>query len=194
MEPKRSTNVILIIVLVVILAFAGWWYLDRSTTSSISSTQSSDNAESTDVTTQQPIDTRPEERAATTNVYESPNGYSLQVPTDAQITEEPPIYSNSAITSIEGAFGTLCISPGYGCGGIGMQGWTSTQKVITTASGNDITFTVWRRESDNLVVLSMTSINSRPAVLTQDAQIQLKTTEDGLSAAESILTSIQFLQ
>lgn len=124
--------------------------------------------------------------------YASSNGFSLLVPVDAITEEEPAQFSYSPITRIEGSFGNLCISSGYGCGGTGLQGWTpAPSKVLTTSDGVEMDFTVWTREGEVFMHLD-SLLKPIPGGFTEDAQIHLRTTSDQLELADSVLTSITF--
>ncbi len=123
--------------------------------------------------------------------YRSPLGYSIQFPTDASVTEAPAAYSMAAATHVSGDFGTLCISPGYGCGGVGLQGWSLTKKEITTASGNVLTVFIYTRDTGAIVtIVSLDPLPASP--WTKDAQLQVATTLEHLAGVESMLASLSF--
>lgn len=124
-------------------------------------------------------------------VYVSPNGFSASLPERVTIEEQPAQFSYSPITRVEGDFGSLCISSGYGCGGVGMQGWIPSDKFLTTSDGVEMDFNVWTRGDE--VFMHLDSIlKPVPQGFSEDAQIQLRTTVDQLEVGESVLTSISF--
>jgi hypothetical protein len=122
--------------------------------------------------------------------YVSSNGFSISIPEGAATSEEPAQFSYSPITRIEGDFGSLCVSSGYGCGGVGMQGWTESLDVLTTLNGTEMSFRVWKRDGD--VHMTLLSFQPSPLGFSEDAQIQLNTTADQLELSKLMLKSIVF--
>lgn len=121
----------------------------------------------------------------------SPNGYEFQVPANTTVIELPATGGYSPATSVRGDFGVICISPGYSCGGEGLQGWTSSEKTITSASGHILKMTIWEQEGNMLYgPVSVTPLPSEP--WTTSGQIQLSTTRQFQNTAEAILASLRF--
>lgn len=148
-----------------------------------------------DISPEQETETKVQPVSATTTqeVYKSPNGFSVLISTDSVVTEEPAQLSISSSTRISGDFGSVCISPGYGCGGVGMQGWTQTRENLVTGSGNQIALNVWREEDGgDRVMINMTTLAPLPNGFSTQAQIQLETTESKLEQALAMLVSLKF--
>ncbi len=125
--------------------------------------------------------------------YTSPNGFSLLLPVSATVKEESAQFAYSSTTQIKGDFGTMCISPGYGCGGKGAEGARVDTMVLTSQDGIEMNVTILRGNGNNSVAMIVQLLKPLPSRFSDSAQIQVFTTEENLPLAESILTSIKFL-
>ena len=152
------------------------------------------------LTTELRSSTLPSETAETTSssvlkTYESAYGYSLKLPKEASAAVSPPTEIYSEITVIEGDFGVLCISSGYGCGGKGLQGWGSGgKKTITTIDGTtlDTETAISDEGRGNRIYIGAELKPPFPRSWTADGQIQFQTTKEHLATAEAMLKSLTF--
>jgi hypothetical protein len=130
----------------------------------------------------------------TWEVYSSPNGFSISIPIGSEVVEEPAQLPFSAITNFSGAFGSMCISPGYGCGGKGAEGASIDKVTLTSKDDIEMKVTILRSVGDNSVIMVVQSLNPLPSKFSDSSQIQVFTTEENLAMAESMLKSIDFLE
>lgn len=121
------------------------------------------------------------EPAVSEEIYLSSNGYSLSLPPGVSVQE---------LTRYQGDFGSLCISPSYGCGGVGLQGWTPSDETFITADGTVMELTLWNRGKE--IYITLESLQPVPSGFDPNAQIQLITTQEKLSESKQILSSIVF--
>ncbi len=127
-------------------------------------------------------------------IYNSPNGFSIAIPIGVEVVEEPAQLSYSAVTNFTGDFGSMCISPSYGCGGKGAEGAKVDTAILTSQEGVEMNVTLLRGDGSDSVAMIVQSLKPLPSGFTDSAQIQVFTTEEKLPLAESILTSIKFLE
>ena len=131
--------------------------------------------------------------ALSEGTYTSPNGFSLSIPEGSEVMEEPARGLYSATTNFTGDFGSMCVSPSYGCGGKGVSAKVDTA-ILTSQDGIEMNVTILRGDGSNSVAMIVRSLKPLPPGFTDSAQIQVFTTEEKLPVAQSILTSIKFLE
>ncbi len=167
--------------------------IDQSVGSEITNmtTPSDTNNSFLESATQKPIII---ENIDTSKPYRSTNNFTISVPKNTSVSESQQTADSSGISIFSGDFGELCISTGYGCGGVGLQGWVSSNKVVTTESGIELTFSVWQREEggSNQVLMVMTSASPISAIPTSEWQLQIDTTEEQLAVVETMIGSLKF--
>ncbi len=127
-------------------------------------------------------------------IYTSPNGFSISIPAGSEVVEEPAQFSYSAITNFRGDFGSMCISPGYGCGGKGAEGANVDTAILTSQDGVEMNVTILSVDGNDAVAMIVQSLKPLPSRFSDSAQIQVFTTAENMPLAESILTSIKFLE
>lgn len=144
-----------------------------------------------DIPTSEPI-TSPATTAP--EIYISPNGFSISIPEGSKVTEEPSEILSTTVTKIKGDFGTLLISPEYGIGGKGAEGAEVDTTILASQDGIEMNITILRSSGSDAVTMIVQSLKPIPLGFTDSSQIHVYTTDEKLSLAESILTSIKFLE
>lgn len=138
--------------------------------------------------------TRVEKLEESPRLHRSSNGYDLILPPGARAEDVPATDVYAASTRIEGPFGTACFSPGYGCGGKGLQGWEPADMTYFARGNVRLQATVWTRPDDDRVIIVATVEGAvAPYWKADEAQIQVETFDAYLPQAEAMLSSFQFL-
>lgn len=177
MNQKNST----IAVILVIIAVIG--------ISILYSNRSSNNPESNSTIS-----------ASQLNSYISPNGYSIEIPSNYTKSENQFDSNYPPILTIKNDSGYLMISPGYSEGS-GLEGWLPTEKEIVIKSSQKLTLVIYKPSKeleDNAdlgykIVVSMKTMSPLPSQFSKNGQIIIKTyNEDQLNELFSILESLHF--